>query len=1011
MTRNTIIIVTATILFLFCSVCYAADQQDTHRASAQMRTGLPVVLINIAAPEEMKQEALGLTLLLQNSVATPTRKLIDRDGLDDVMLPSTGNQKKDVLLVKDILYFASVSGANKVIQGWLERYPDRLQLDLRDYDVFTGKSTDAVRLTAETQDVDGLMSQALAPINRWLGEPEKAQQTESAAFSLDETNTLAQLWLAKSPWEMEQTLELLELLCSLPQKTPRLSPWLLRKLVAKMGTVDDPLSKALLAELAQNTEDAIRIYNSIPAKSKAAHLAALRSAILEYRYGHQAKAERAFKKIARKYKKHPLAKLWSAHLLIEAGKDRRAAKALASIKKAKIHPELYRRLATNFERQDKALQAAKATHLAVETASLRGLVSLAAKLSVLEARLKQTDVEATRIFPAYLDEAERAELLKYFSKQTESKSKNLALARLISIGKTPQTAQRYYEALVMSGDYRADDFTEAGRFLSRFGNDPKMAGLVLKVALKLDPASESVLFALADHYLKQGDLDAAMALCKQVKKHFPLWPYVSRLDARYKRICKETLKAEKSLRARLEAYPDDAEALVLLIRVLMDLDRMLEAQLQYAHLEAVDIRLANALGPPSKSETTAKLGEIKTEGNESFLAEAANRKGEGKYSELEKLQQGLNESLKDDKLKLDLSDLAGLMDSSKPDELKRIASDLGIRVNTDKAASQLQQLQLENKNAAPMLPPGKGTGLLDTLKGMADMAKKYREEQAAKAQAAMAEEEKKSLSAWYFNWSEGLALKLAILLAVLLLVLTVAVTILYWYRKATGTGGLTARVSYNRAFHEGFFIGRLSENELETAFENVTKFWRSANRSQPGPVRIFWKTLFPYTTMAVRDILTFEHIPPGAYHLYIASIQTDPKTELPIGSVEIHERVTISTGMGNAELRFEEALAYVGVKVVRKIHIDTSQADALTGKKKDPVVVTADSLPDLNESGKLNEEISVYLPTGRHLLNIQFGATVMQREVTVKEDLSPQWLELDLQSVNVRKARLDSSPV
>jgi|GEM_PF-3768703 len=955
-------------------------------------------VVHIGASEELVDLGLGLNLILSDEVVRRGGWVIDRDTVDKKLKVAGVEQSNNAICVKDIPYIASSTNASHVIQGWLEETPDGLRLDLRQYDIYSGNNLNSVRLYVSGKDLSALKYKCVPHLVSWLKLPVSDAALEDW-ITPGFVKLIVELWKEEKSWPEELQMKLIRELSAPPGIGPQLSPWLTGRLAGRMEPVKDAkdLIKAVQEDLSGRLEDALATYASIRGKSPASCVALLRRIALLNQAGRTEDARRLIYEGARLWKNEPIIVEWTAWFKQLEGQPKQVYLYLNKLESKVSHPGLWVTMARKWQAEGMTSEALQAYGNAVPRLWEDGLMEVATRIVS-----EETDLSAKAVMPRYLaanalDENQRGKLFSVIMKLPASRETILARARLLAAGAKPLTAGYFYDWAVMKGEYDADIFSEAGNYFIAQGNTSSKVELYLKVALKLKPECSAAMKALSDVLQRRGR-------CEDGKKLISDWaavnnekPFTTRSVAEYSLDCGDLNGSERMIMERLARHPDDADTLLLLTRLLMRKGNKIEAQVSYARLKAVDARMAEEAGLPEENEIEVKLQAPEQGGDPMEATEAVGGSESAKYDELANLQEQLNKSLQQSKIKIDIGDLAELVSNTPPGELDKITKSLGIKANTGLASQQLQRLMLENKDAKSLLQGKKASGIMDMLKTLASQAESSKEDLSDRdGKSAEKTESNRNIAAWLLDFSESPVLKTGILLVIVLILLFLSALLLYGYRRLRGHASLNVRIHYNRSLHKEYFIGRMTTKETQSAFGDVigsSKYYIFFNQTLLGR---FWRTLFPYKAVATTAIMRFSSIPEGEYHIYIAGIQIDPKSQLPIGSVEIHEKVNVTGAGTEAIVRFDEDLAFIGVRVVNLFHLAKS-SDGLTTNSTDKVTLTLNGDKNQVIQGRLNEEIVLHLPPGEHCIVAVNDHYCMEKRFHVSSDLKSQWFEFYLE--------------
>ena len=981
------------LLILVCLGGFSAVAQEAQGPVSPGTAGGALIAV-IAAPPSLAKEARGLSILLENVLARAQRRVVLLEEIEAYQRSSGFWRQDGAILVKDIPALAKNFGASALLQGWLEESPQGWRLQLRHYEATTGQSVASSEINGRAGDVAWFLENSMNAAALWLGGISIKRDSERWAEDEGEALALAELSLAKEPFNEENQLRLATLLAAIPGPQERYSKALrdswARKLVA--GPSAPTLARALHADLSDEAE-AVALYDRISSKEPAYAAAKLRQAALLERAGQSAKA---------------LGVLRSGH----GREPGNAAFALALAQLALRNEEwktaeaLLARLSAEASRAEpnRALAAGVAGKPAKEAALIRAVQAAAshkmfAQANGANAALVEAGgipVVVSSLDAGYLREGDRLTLAERLAPLAKSRESLLAAGALLDTANRASVAGAFYERAAMIEPFDAKALALAGAYFAANAPGERKGLVFLRAAVALEPEHPAAGLALAQALCLSGQCAEGLSQAKAWTEHHPVWLHGVRSLAACRLDCQEAKKAEAGINNALADFPDDAELLALKVRALVASRSMIGAQLQYAHLKMVDIHLAERLGPPRIGTIDIKLAAPSGEkGEKNDLSAAAGRVQEGggksDFAELESLQQELGGKLAATDITLDLAGMADLLENTPPEELEKLGGQLGIKTDIKSAQTQLQRFFFKNLGAKAMLPKAAGQSLQTALKDIAARAEKARAENASVSHSGMPDQ--RPFLSWLFDYSRFSAAKIAVLLSLLAMVIAVLALAAYVIRRLTGTGGLTVMVYYNRSFHAGRFIGVLSKKEQQHPIRNLNKGHQNVRSESFKRWKAFVEVLFPFRTVARRDLLTFRHIIPGEYFLTVASIQIDAQTELPIGSIEVRKRVVVRAGSDRETIRFEEEVAYIGVKVESLLQGNT----AAIGAKPDLVSVSIEGASRLTEKGEMGEEIAFYLPRGDYIVRAQVGTLTFRQELRVEQDLRPQWVRFRLE--------------
>jgi hypothetical protein len=983
------------VLVLFAIV---AEEPEQVAIAVPGETAGPIIF-SIASPPELADWSLGMTILVQDLLARNSRSVIGCEDAEKSLRSAKIWRPDRAILVKDIPYLASVFNASVFIQGWLEEDMEGWQLHLRLYDVFTGGNKDSINLSGKPGDIQWFIENSAAAIARWLHADSFVEKPDRWLSNENEAFRLAGLYHADAPFDDETLTQLADLLGSFPYSPKRYSSFLKASWIKKISADENSssLAQAVLVDLSGDDEQAIKRYTSIGKNKTGYGAAQVRAADLLRHIGQPDKASKLLKNIKSYNSKTVAVSLAMIQDALAAERIRIVETELEKLNPEDARPELYLALAAAQAKAGQNTKQATTLAHAAECAFAQKMYSLATRIASDLVAVDPYAINLDWLDTRYLSNPTRVALVQHLAGGQPTRRSLLAVAELLKTDVTSKAAAAFYDRAVMIEPFDADAFAKAGEYFAAHAAPERKVNLYLKAALVVQPDHPRATRALATVFKKAGQCADGLKLASSWASRHASWPAGARYLAGYYLECKDQRAAEALIDARLDDFPDDIHMLVLKIKADMLNESMIEAQLHYAHLKAVDVKLAERLGPPEVKTVEVKLKapDGDREDGESLLgAHTAGPNKGGAYDDLQGLQDELAEKLAGSEIKVDLAGLAEMIEEAPPGELEVIMGQLGVQTNVKSAQTQLQKLFIVNSGSKSMLPRSAGPSLMSILKDLAESAQKRKEAQEA---AEQAETNKSRLPKFtsLFDFSSSAGIKISILFIGLLFLLACLLLLVYLIRRIKGKGALSVKVLYNRSFHAGFFVGRLSKKEMETAFGNIERVTKSTRRSDTGWYHSFVSVLLPYKTIAVHDTLNFRHIPPGDYHLTVASIQIDVKTGFPIGSLEVHKRVHIDEGQHGETIRFDEEGAYIGV-LVESLIGNAASADGGIGNLKKGVTITIEGGTHQEEHGQVNEEISFSLPPGDYTIKAVSGSVSFKQKVSVSPDMRPQWVKFRL---------------
>lgn len=946
------------------------------------------IVFTVSGPPALEKQALGLSLLMQDLLARNGRKVASAPDIER-NLRSAGFWREDrAVLTKDIPYLANSLVASVFIQGRLEEGPDGWRLDLRLYDVAGGHSLDSRELQGKAGDVAWLLESCAAISAFWLATEPFAKESGRLAPDEAKALTLAELALANAPFNEDNLRRLAEFLATSDDVSATLGGLLAHKIEAVEKAA--PLARALRADLTGDTSQAIAAYEALEVKGPLGPAIHARTVALLRRLEQNSKAQNTLRGARSREPGNPLLGLAAAQLALEKDDWQAAEAELAKLGPEQGHPSADIELATLLSAKKQPKKRAQALLRAALSAYSHKMFAISARAAFELAQLEPELVAPAWLDARYLSEAQRVALIEKTARRNSSREQLLAMADLLNGGQTRKAAGAFYERAVRQEPYDADTFAKAGRYFAEQMPSDRRGPLYLKVALALKPDHPGATLAMARLLAQTGQCPKSLAAATFWAENHPRLPMADRLVAELFLSCQDVVKAEKLIDAALAEFPDDAHMLALKIRADLAKHSLVEAQMHYARLTMIDKKLAERLGPPKINALEVKLaaadGDQGEPGQNALTGKLAEEGAGGgsPYKDLEALQEELGDKLAASNITLDLAGLSDMLEKTPPGELQRMAAQLGLKSDIKSAQTQLQRLYLVNSGAKPVPMQKAGVSLMELLKSVAENAKAQRE--AGGGEQRDAGREQRSFFGWLLDPSHPSFGKTLVWLALLMLVAAAGLLVAYACRRICGKSAFTAKILYNRSFHAGHFIGVLNAKKQET---DITHIRRNLKRlGATDGLQAFWNVLFPYKTVAQRDVLTFRNIPPGDYYLTVASIQIDPKTELPIGSIEAYRRVHIAPGQQREDIRFEEDVAYIGVRV------DSLLRASELGRN---VIVTLEENPQVKEQGKVGEEIALHLPPGEHTIRALAGAMTFRQKVTVDKDLRSQWVQFRME--------------